>query len=342
MTYPNYNKRLLKLALRIRSEVAGVEAKDLSTYLPEHLWQRSQVLAARIEKAKSSRLGLAASKLARDLKYSIDCLHQHLRRMSEQVHETSRARQFASPSELYSDLVALQTEFDEVEWDLAARTVSVNTEPIVLDGIDLGPFEIRLHWDRLNCHQPYDAIALQPNRSCLNDSVTHPHVQDDAVCEGEGSSSIARSLEEGRLFDFFLLVRGVLTTYNASSAYVPLRRWSGTPCPDCDDVVDEDSLTYCSGCDRTICDGCSTCCRACSETVCCNCVQSCSDCGHSLCQSCQTQCESCDVTLCPSCQIENRCKTCHEEIESEQTDNSGGTADATVQPVGVGEATVLA
>ena len=269
-------------------------------------------------------MGLAASKLSRDLKYSIDCLHQHLRRMSEQVHETSAARQFASPSELYSDLVALQTEFDEVEWDFAARTVSVNTEPIVLDDIDLGPFEIRLHWDQLHCHQPYETIALQPNRACLNESVTHPHVQDEALCEGEGASSIARSLEEGRLFDFFLLVRGVLTTYNPSSAYVSLQRWSGRLCPDCDDVVDDDSLTYCSGCERTICDNCATCCSACSDAVCSGCVQSCSECSDSLCMSCQKQCASCDATLCSSCQTEERCKACHDEIETETTDESGG------------------
>jgi hypothetical protein len=223
-----------KLALRIRSEVAGVEAKDLATYLPEHLWQKSQVLAARIEKAKQSSLGLAVSKLGRDLKYSIDCLHQCLKRISDQVHETAAARQFASPSELYSDLVALQAEFDELEWDLSARTVSVTTEPIVLDDIDLGSFEIRLHWDRLHVYQPYEVIALQPNPSCLNESVTHPHVQDEALCEGEGARSIERSFTEGRLFDFFLLVRGVLTTYNSSSAYVSLQRWSGRVCPDCD------------------------------------------------------------------------------------------------------------
>ena len=342
MNQPTYNKRLLKLALRIRSEVTGVAAKDLSTYLPEHLWQRSQVLASRIEKARGSRLGLAASKLSRDLKYSIDCLHQHLRRMSEQVHETSLARQFASPSELYSDLVALQSEFDEVEWDFAARTVSVNTEPIVLDDIDLGPFEIRLHWDRFHCHQPYETIALQPNRACLNESVTHPHVQDEALCEGEGASSIARSLEEGRLFDFFLLVRGVLTTYNPSSAYVSLQRWFGRLCPDCDDVVDDDSLTYCSGCERTICDNCTTCCSDCSNAVCCGCVESCSECGDSLCRSCQKQCSSCDATLCTTCQIEDRCKACNDEIETESTDESGGIAGAAVQPVGVGETLVSA
>jgi hypothetical protein len=34
-----------------------------------------------------------------------------------------------------------------------------------LDEIDLGPFEIRLHWDRIGDRRPYEVVALEPNPS---------------------------------------------------------------------------------------------------------------------------------------------------------------------------------
>lgn len=82
--------------------------------------------------------------------------------------------------------------------------------------------------------------------------------------------------------------------------------------------------------------------NAVGDSACSSCVQSCSECGDSLCTGCQTPCASCDAILCSSCQTENRCKACHDEVETESTDDSGGLAGAEVQPVGLGEAPVPA
>ena len=50
--------------------------------------------------------------------------------------------------ELFQEIIALEGEFDEVRLDRKG-TLSVVTEPIILDGFDLGRFEIALDvdWD---------------------------------------------------------------------------------------------------------------------------------------------------------------------------------------------------
>ena len=40
--------------------------------------------------------------------------------------------------------------------------------------------------------------TLDANPADANHSVTHPHVQDEAVCEGEGRQPVRRALEQGR------------------------------------------------------------------------------------------------------------------------------------------------
>ncbi len=42
------------------------------------------------------------------------------------------------------------------------------------------------------------------------------------------------ALTEGRLLDFFMIVRQVLQTYSPDSPYVSLDDWYGRQCSDCD------------------------------------------------------------------------------------------------------------
>ena len=84
--------------------------------------------------------------------------------------------------------------------------------------MNLGPFEIRLDWGSLSDPNPYSVVALDPNSAASNDEVTHPHVKDEHLCEGEGHSAIRAALAECRLLDFFMLVSQVLHTYGQGSA----------------------------------------------------------------------------------------------------------------------------
>ena len=128
----------------------------------------------------------------------------------------------------------MRQEFGEVEIDLKAHELAVTTETIELEGVVLGEFQIRLTWTEIgHGSQPYRVVALDPHPAARRDDVTHPHVQDERLCEGEGRSAIAAALAEGRLYEFFLLVDQLLHNYGRGSGFVEMDDWEGVPCSDC-------------------------------------------------------------------------------------------------------------
>ena len=60
--------------------------------------------------------------------------------------------------------------------------------------MDLGPFKIVLDWSDLSATKPDQVIALEPNGAAGDDDVTHPHVHDRTLCEGEGRVPIRNAL----------------------------------------------------------------------------------------------------------------------------------------------------
>ena len=106
--------------------------------------------------------------------------------------------------------------------------------------------------------------AVDPNCPASGDGVTHPHVQSDSLCEGEGMDAIRRALDEGRLYDFFCVVDHILRNYNPDSAYVQLEDWNGINCRACGDTVDSNEVIAYSKCESESCVECSVCCASCS------------------------------------------------------------------------------
>jgi hypothetical protein len=101
-----------------------------------------------------------------------------------------------------AELHQLQEEFEDFEIDLKTGIVTVSTDRIVLEDIDLRPFSIELHLSRLGERldsQCFNCVALEPNPAEGNNSVTHPHVQDDRLCAGDATTPISVALREGRL-----------------------------------------------------------------------------------------------------------------------------------------------
>src|SRR5205085_12481773 len=102
------------------------------------------------------------------------------------------------PSPVCPDLASLAAELRQLEDEFGALTVDrktgslvVVTEPITLEGIDLGPFTIRFRWKRLRyeCGAGcFDVVALTPNPASTKENVMHPHVQDEALCAGEAAA----------------------------------------------------------------------------------------------------------------------------------------------------------
>jgi hypothetical protein len=273
------------------------------------------VLAEQIRRAQLRGWHLAARALSRDLEYSIQSLQRELNELQQRANPVQRTPA-TSAGELYKDLMALQEEFEELDFDVGTHRLSVITETILLDGVYLGPFEIQLNWSRaLDAERPaYLVIAKDPHPAESRDNVTHPHVMDELLCEGDGKHAIRLALSEGRLLDFFTLVANVLRTYNPESPFVELALWRGSTCSDCGVMVAEDYSYTCHRCGENVCGECESLCGGCEESFCSGCIGGCAACEDSFCRHCLNTCQGCHRRVCSGCLDEQeRCTKCYEE-----------------------------
>lgn len=238
---------------------------------------------------------------------------------------------------IYEELLAIADEFDV--WSCRVQELSVTTEHVALEGIELGRFEIRLDLTRLGASEPFRVVALDPNPAAASSDTVHPHVHNSKLCAGEGRPAIAAALREGRLHDFFVIVSRILNTYAEGSAYTELVNWSGVPCHDCDTSVEPEDAYSCQTCDETVCGDCQTGCAQCCESFCSQCIGRCPQCEESTCSGCLTSCSACDQELCESCLTEGMCHACWEQLQdAEEEEESESQTSAEVHADGLGQA----
>ena len=352
-TMTRKEKLLMRLAVAIHEQLKAEQSKSVNVELPATTWQQSEILFRRMRRAHQHGWQLAAQRLQRDLRDMLRRLHGEviaIDRMLEPQHDERRA---TSIGDIHADVVALHEEFDQVSFDQRGRTISVTTESIELEGVYLGPFEIRLEWGDLPEGHPhsYRVIAIDANPAASNDSVIHPHVQDEAVCEGDGRQSIHNALAQGRLLDFFVIVANLLRTYNSGSPYVSLSDWHGLACSDCGTTVCDDERWNCEKCETTVCGGCNFNCPSCDGIFCNECVMRCEGCDENHCGACMQHCSRCHAEFCRGCLDDNeRCSDCHDQETEEESEELVGVGESTkdcaisaaVQSDCVGEATVPA
>ncbi|MCH7688714.1 MAG: hypothetical protein IH899_18860 [Planctomycetes bacterium] len=348
------NERLLlRLAVAMHEPLGSGQSTSAQVELPTASWQQGEHLLRRIHRARQRGWQLAAQRLQRELQEVLCRLQGELITIDHLLEPRRNELHSASIVDIHADLVALHEDFEDVSFDRRERTISVTTEPIELDDIYLGPFEIRLDWSNLADGHPhnYRVIAVDANPAAANESVTHPHVQDEAVCEGDGRQPIRKALEQGRLLDFFTIVANLLRTYNAGSPYVSLSDWYGVECADCGSTVSDDERWTCELCGAYVCGDCYVSCPGCDGLFCGACVTRCAGCEENHCGACMKHCAGCRAELCPGCLEENeRCSDCHDQ-ETEETneelvaaeESSGNSAAlAPLQPDRVGQAAVPA
>jgi len=241
-----------------------------------------------------------------------------IRQLAEEPH-----KKVSKLSLVIEELKQLQQEFDNIDFDKAGNTLSVETEPVTLDDIYLGPFRIQLELNKL-CElyrgSPYYIVALDPHPAATSEDVTHPHVSNEQLCEGDGSAAIRTALEQGRLCDFFTMIRSVLNTYNPDSPYISLSEWDGSPCYDCGYTMSSEDAYSCYHCDNEYCSECSTYCPFCEETVCLGCASQCPHCEETVCPECITECSECGSLCCKSCLEDDMCSNCKEDKETEENE----------------------
>lgn len=235
-----------------------------------------------------------------------------------------------SPSFLLAELQQIEDEFGSWEVLPGQRSLFVTTDPITLEGIQLGSFEIELcldGLDRLHMEQPLKIQALEPNWASGADDVPHPHVRDERLCTGDATSILTQSLREGRLADYLLIVRNVLQTYNPDSPHVALEDWDGIPCFDCGSSMHTDDRSVCELCERDFCEDCFGCCQSCTLYLCYGCLTSCRFCEDETCRDCMKACPECGELCCPGCFEDELCPECYEHQEQKELDDDDSEED---------------
>jgi len=330
-------KKVWRMASLIEKQLSSLGSETIIA-LPEASWLSCLRLIRMRQQAQERGWFRAASKLERVLTSEVILLTQQLVTLQQELESATTVKSVPAIRTIYEDLLALEEEFGDFSIDLKNKTISVVTESIMLEGVYLGAFEIRLELADLNSDSPfhYQVFAQDPQPPITDDAVTHPHVQSDNVCEGDARVPIKRSLEQGRLLDFFLLVSRLLRTYNSESPYVALSDWHNAECSECADVVTTEEQTHCTNCENRLCRECSNRCVDCDSSYCHDCVTRCEICRDDCCESCLKECALCCSSCCSNClDNEERCPICETQEDEETCEpDQDITSTETVSPAG--------
>ena len=339
---------LFRLADLICVAVRQAEHEWPLPKLPDFAWDAVLTWRRHLEFTQSRAWFAAAAECRQELDSALHELVNQANTARQQVREIDKDSHDIRLRDVYDELVALDSEFGDVAWDFRDRTLSVATESIELDDMNLGAFKIVLNWSDLSVTRQYQVIALEPNAAAGDDEVTHPHIHGQSLCEGDGRVPIRNALRQGRVCDFFLLVTQVLQTYNAGSAYVRLTDWDGKSCADCGDTCGRNNANYCDSCEVTLCSECGGTCADCEGHFCSECRGACQGCDDRFCRNCLADCSGCSHGFCKGCLTDGNCDECREsdnETTAAGTTSSAtatATPDAAVHSVCVGEVGVSA
>ena len=234
------NREISEVATKIRDQLS---LRSLSGY--SELSKELAMLVVSIERLKNfgRRLELCAARkwqaaaavVSREVVNTLPCLVRDIGAVESSANRLDTA--IPSLGELVAELRQSEREFGQLSYDRKERFVAAVTDPIELEGMHLGEFEIRLlldsHCSRQDQDKRYRIVALDPHPAGSDETVTHPHVRGEYLCPGDAAAAIRSALRSGRICDFFLLVRSVLGEYNPQSAFITLANWDGTACYEC-------------------------------------------------------------------------------------------------------------
>ena len=138
------DRTLLRAALQIDESLRRSQDCPDVAQLPEAAWAHALDGQRRFQIASSRGWSGAARRMAQRLHTTLICLQTELDLQLRKLADQPTRPAVPTAAEIVRDLAALGDEFDEVTFDLRRRVVSVQTDTIILEGINLGPFEIRL------------------------------------------------------------------------------------------------------------------------------------------------------------------------------------------------------
>lgn len=353
-------KQIFRLATTIRNQILALKNRSPKTdiyyknidsidYNLERLRQENRLrdkainagfllAARRIEYGKYATMEKWANKIT-----------DNSQRIATTIKETYDSETYVpSIKDLIEEIRITKNTFKTLSY--RDGVLSAKTHDITLSGEDceigLGDFKIAfklyMRFDS-SLNDILSIYALNPNPAQGRHGVTHPHVDDERLCAGDGDILIRQALQQGRIEDVFKLVLTVLNNYNDRSPYVHLNEWNGEvyscdecgaddltedaiySCECCNSIFCENCITSCDKCPRSMCMECSsrceacdsimcdrcakgTMCKGCDQTICEDCMETCADCGENRCSECLKGCAVCDAKICSECSVE--CKEC--------------------------------
>jgi len=244
-----------------------------------------------------------------DAKHQLDEAYYNLtsfnipERRSSPVARTNNTKKISYLSN--SDFI----EQEKVMIHRSYKTVFITTEPIVIENINLGAFEIHV---RPRVDSTAEAYALNPNPAISNPVVTHPNVKNNTVCLGEGKDAYNKAVMEGRLCDALQIALSVVRNYGWRNPYLSISEWFGVNCGFCGHLNTPNRTFQCIDCKVK---GCKTCaytgtarrCYECHEYRLANPPDECYRCSREA----HNECPDCKKKVCGRCWIEDSCNLCY-------------------------------
>jgi len=222
-----------------------------------------------------------------------------------------------SASEIFEDFCALDKEFPGTFRADSSR-VCFTTEPIVLCGVNLGPFEMSVDTSRFGRNYCASDVvwvqAKEPVNPQSGSHYTHPHVSPEDICLGEAATLINNAAKDGRIYDLFTVLCQWLRTYNEQDPYVQIEEWTHTRCPRCEYFFNDGdyNVKECSKCGSNVCPKCDDKCFVCGKSFCTACIRTCYVCSNVVCVECspKLKCNRCSYYFCPKHIEDGVCKSC--------------------------------
>ena len=164
-TEMNLRRQAIRAAAQIHHHLCA-PSDQAHVALPQGRWQELEAGFRRLHTIQSRSWRAASVCLASDLEYQLRRLAAELDSLRARLPQVVSHNPISQPSAIVSDLLALPQEFDSVEIDLKGKRICAITEAITLEEIQLGPFQIVLHWERIGAGRAYDVMLKRSLNYC--------------------------------------------------------------------------------------------------------------------------------------------------------------------------------
>jgi hypothetical protein len=306
-------------ANEFRLEDDSSEYFDRSVDLFESIYERIALI-----RRKTQSIGNTNNlKFARALKISVRSIYVQARRELEDaqynfdsiyIPEVRTGCAVRSNEEVKISLLS-NRDFLSIENVFIHRTnntLFMTTEPIVIKDIPLGPFEVHVSPIIDNAGMAY---ALSPNPAISNPQVTHPNVNDNFICMGNGQNAYSLAVKQGRLCDAMQIAIAVVRTYGFRNPHLRIEAWHGENCEFCGKLNMQANIVQCADCHKYGCRECAFTraarrCLPCHEHRLANPPAECYLCGSEA----HNDCPDCKKKACGVCWTDASCRRCYTRL----------------------------